>query len=127
MEIREFICINCPLGCPLQVELEVKADGENVILVSGNTCRRGETYAKEEVTDPRRVVTSTVALTGGEQAVVSVKTEKAIPKDNIGACMKALKKITAEAPVRIGDVLVENIADTGVELVATKGVRAKTV
>lgn len=119
MGLQEFICINCPLGCSLKVETE----GKKVVRVSGNTCRRGEAYAREEITNPTRTITSTAALKGGEQAVIPVKTKKPVPKDKIAACMEAIKTITVEAPVHIGDILMENVAGTGVEVVATKEIR----
>ncbi len=117
-EIKELICIGCPLGCPLTVEMEQK----EVLSVTGNTCANGDRYARKEVTDPRRTVTSTVIVEGGEQAVVSVKTALDIPKNKIFDCMAELAKIKISAPVAIGDVVVKNIADTGVSVVATRAV-----
>lgn len=117
-EIKELICIGCPLGCPLTVEMEQK----EVLSVTGNTCANGDRYARKEVTDPRRTVTSTVIVEGGEQAVVSVKTALDIPKNKIFDCMEELAKIKISAPVAIGDVVVKNIADTGVSVVATRAV-----
>ena len=88
MEKRELICIGCPLGCPLTVTME----GEQ-ITVAGNTCKRGEIYAKKEVTNPTRVVTSSVHVKNGEIAMVSVKTKNDIPKDKIFACMKEISTV----------------------------------
>lgn len=118
MEKRELICIGCPLGCMLTVEL----DGKEVVSVSGNTCIRGDKYARKEVTNPTRIVTSTVLVKGGDKPSVSVKTKEDIPKEKIFDCMRALKGVCVEAPVRSGDVLVENAAGTGVDIVATKNV-----
>lgn len=118
MEIKELTCINCPVGCSLKVEM----DGENVICVSGNTCRRGEIYARKEVTNPTRIVTSTVKVVNGTSGTVSVKTKEDIPKEKIFACVQALKRIEVQAPVHIGDVLLENVAGTGVDIVATRNV-----
>lgn len=115
-EVRELICIGCPLGCPLTVEL---SDGE-VVSVTGNTCPNGDKYARKEVTDPRRTVTSTVKVSGGVLPVVSVKTQQDIPKNKIFDCMKELSTIEIKAPVHIGDVVLENVAGTGVNVVATK-------
>mgnify|MGYP004661923463 FL=1 len=116
MEKRELICINCPLGCMLTVEM----DGKEVVSVSGNTCPRGDAYAKKEVTNPTRIVTSTVKVEGGKTHMVSVKTKSDIPKEKIFDCVKALKGVTVKAPVHIGDVIVANVAGTGVDMVATK-------
>lgn len=118
MEKGELICIGCPMGCPLSVELD---QGE-VVSVRGNTCKRGEIYARKEVTNPTRIVTSTVVVEGGKLAAVSVKTREDIPKEKIFECMKALKGVKVQAPVHMGDVIVKNVADTGVDVIATKSV-----
>ena len=120
MERKELICIGCPLGCNLTVEM----DGAQVVSVNGNTCKRGDDYARKELTDPRRIVTSTVPVTGGNLPVVSVKTVSDIPKGKIRECLCALKGVTLTAPVQIGDVIVENVADTGVDVIATKSISA---
>lgn len=120
MEERNLICINCPMGCALTVRM----DGARVVSVTGNTCKRGEDYARKEVTNPTRIVTSTVRVSGGEAAMVSVKTKEDIPKGKIFACAEALRGVTVPAPVRIGDVILENVAGTGVDIVATKNVAA---
>ncbi len=118
MERKELICIGCPLGCNLTVEM----DGAQVVSVSGNTCKRGDDYARKELTDPRRIVTSTVPVTGGNLPVVSVKTASDIPKGKIRECLCELKGVTLTAPVRIGDVVVKNVADTGVDVIVTKDI-----
>ena len=120
MERKELICIGCPLGCNLTVEM----DGGQVVSVNGNTCKRGDDYARKELTDPRRIVTSTVPVAGGNLPVVSVKTASDIPKGKIRECLCALKGVTLTAPVQIGDVIVENMADTGVDVIATKSISA---
>lgn len=118
MEIRTLTCISCPMGCPLTVEM----DGNAIISVTGNTCKRGDVYARKEVTAPTRIVTSTVKVTNGSADMVSVKTKTDIPKDKIFDCVKCLKGVSVEAPVHIGDVIVPNAAGTGVDIVATKDV-----
>ncbi|MCI8775345.1 MAG: DUF1667 domain-containing protein [Lachnospiraceae bacterium] len=118
MEEKNLTCINCPIGCSLTIRME----GEQVIKVSGNTCKRGEIYARKEVTNPTRIVTSTVKVVNGKSDMVSVKTKEDIPKGKIFDCVRALKNVQVEAPVRIGDVIVKDIADTGVKVVATKNV-----
>ena len=121
MEQRILTCIGCPLGCLVTVELE---NGE-VVSVTGNTCKRGDDYARKEVTTPTRIVTSTVRVTGGNAPTVSVKTKSDIPKDKIFDCAKALKEVNVTAAVSIGDVVLENVAGTGVDVVATKAVEAE--
>lgn len=123
MEKRELICIGCPMGCPLTVEL----DGGQVVSVVGHTCKRGEVYARKEVTNPTRIVTSTVKVEGGSADMVSVKTKEDIPKDKIFDCVKALKGVTVKAPVHIGDVIMSDVAGTGVDIVATKHVQSNTL
>ena len=118
MEKKNLTCINCPMGCSLTVEVE----DDKVVSVSGNTCNRGESYARKEVTNPTRIVTSTVKVRGGKSDIVSVKTKEDIPKGKILECIKALKDVTIQAPVVIGDVVAANIADTGVDIVATRNV-----
>lgn len=120
MEQKSLTCIGCPLGCQLIVELE---NGE-VISVIGNTCKRGDDYARKEVTSPTRIVTSTVKVTGGKSSVISVKTKSDIPKEKIFECVKALKEVEVQAPIAIGDVVLSNVAGTGVDIVATKDVEA---
>ncbi|MFR5601624.1 MAG: DUF1667 domain-containing protein [Lachnospiraceae bacterium] len=118
MEKIELTCINCPLGCPLTVTM----NGEEMT-VSGNTCKRGEDYARKELTNPTRIVTSSVPVTDGEIAMVSVKTKADIPKGRIFACMEEIRRTRVTAPVHIGDVVIEDVAGTGVPVIATKDVR----
>ncbi len=116
-EVRELICINCPMGCPLTVTLE---DGE-VTSVTGNTCPRGDAYGRKEVTNPTRIVTTTVPVDGSAtEHMVSVKTATDIPKGKIFDVVAALTDVRAQAPVAIGDVILANVANTGVDVVATK-------
>lgn len=118
MEERKLTCIGCPMGCQLTVQLS----GTEVLRVSGNTCKRGEIYARKEVTNPTRIVTSTVRVTGGNGKAVSVKTKEDIPKDKIFDCVKELKEVEAVAPICIGDVVLANVAGTGIDVVATKNI-----
>ena len=115
MKKTELTCIGCPMGCLVTVEL----DGDTIISVSGHTCPRGEIYARKEVTAPTRIVTSTVRVTGGSRERVSCKTASDIPKDKISDVMRAVNSATVTAPVRIGDILIENAAGTGVDVIAT--------
>lgn len=116
-EQTELICIGCPMGCLMTA---VKNDGE--LFVQGNTCPRGAEYAKKELTNPCRMLTSSVPVKNGEAARVSVKTKGEIPKGKIFECMKEIHALFAEAPIEIGDIIYTDIAGTGVDLVATKAV-----
>lgn len=117
---RVLTCIGCPLGCQITVELH---DAQS-ISVTGNTCRRGSEYARKEVTNPTRIVTSSVPVTGscGQTAMVSCKTEHDIPKSKVFDVIAGLKTVRVQAPVKIGDVLLKNAAGTGVDVIATKNV-----
>lgn len=115
---REMVCICCPLGCLMQVEKT-----EEGVSVSGNTCPRGSRYAEQELVCPMRVLTSTVALTrptASGIARVPVKTLREIPKEKIFEVMAELQQLSAELPVRCGQVLLEDCAGTGVPVVATR-------
>lgn len=110
-----MICIGCPLGC----NLTVKIDGEN-IEVSGNTCPNGQRYAKNEITNPVRIITSTIDVFNGKR--VSCKTKDALPKGKIFDCMKEIRAAKVKVPIKIGDVLIKDVAHTGVDVVATKDI-----
>ena len=112
--MKEFICINCPLGCRLSVDDSNLTD----IKVTGNTCPRGVKYAVSEITAPKRMVTSSVPVTGSTACRVSVKTTNPIPKEKIFDVLKLIKSVKATAPVQIGDILYQNICED-VHLVAT--------
>ena len=113
---RNLICISCPIGCPIEVELN---DAGEVIAVTGNTCPRGEAYARTEVTHPVRSLTSSVKVEGGTHPVVPVKTSAPIPKEKMFDCMQVINGVTLQAPVAIGDVVVKDICGLGVDIVAT--------
>ena len=117
----ELVCIGCPLGCNLSVQMK----GTEIVNVSGNTCKKGDEYARKEVTNPTRIVTSLVKVKNGNIAVVSVKTKEDIPKSKIYDCIKELKNIEVEAPIKIGDVILSNVAKTGVDIVATRNIYKK--
>ena len=109
---RTLTCIVCPLGCTLEVELEDK----KVISVTGNTCKRGEAYANTECVAPMRTVTSTVKCEDG--SLLSVKTDRAIPKESVFECMKVINRAVARTPISVGDVIVENVF--GANVIATQ-------
>ena len=120
MPVVELTCISCPLGCALKVETD--AQGQ-VLGVTGNTCGRGEEYGRREVSAPVRTVTSTVRVKGGGDGLgplVPVRTKGEVPKDKIFAVMQEIRRAKACPPIAIGDVIVKNIAETGVDLIATR-------
>ncbi len=113
---KEMTCVACPLGCQLTVEL---SDKNEVLSVTGNTCKRGEKYAHDECTNPVRMLTTTMKVNGGSLPVISVKTSAPIPKGKMFECMKEINKEVVDAPIKMGEVLISNICDTGVDIVAT--------
>ncbi|MDF2839905.1 MAG: NAD(FAD)-dependent dehydrogenase [Clostridia bacterium] len=120
MDQKALVCIGCPLGCRLEVTLE----NSEVLRVTGQSCRKGKTYAIKECTNPTRILTTTVEVENGFLEVASIKTEKDIPKDKLFDCIKELKKVRLTAPIHIGDIVVANIADTGVNIIATTNCEA---
>ncbi len=109
--MKEFVCISCPRGCLLHVE------GDKV---TGNFCKRGEIYGKAEATHPERALSSTVRIIGAKLPYLPVKSAKPIPKDKMFEAMKQINEIVVKAPVRKGDVLLENLASTAIPLIATR-------
>lgn len=114
---KSLTCIVCPVGCSLEVE--INKDG--AILVEGNGCKRGEEYAKSELTNPTRMITTTVAIYNGKLKRLPVFTEKEIPKDMIFEAMEAINKVRVTAPVKRRDVIVENLLGTGIKVLASRG------
>ncbi|MCR5503615.1 MAG: FAD-dependent oxidoreductase [Lachnospiraceae bacterium] len=112
---RQVICIRCPNGC--LVTADRKEDGG--FEVSGNLCPKGREYIINEFTDPRRNISSIIRVENGRGPVVSCKTSSEIPKGKIGEVMKEVRLARAKAPVKVGDVLLKNVADTGVDMIAT--------
>ena len=109
----KMICINCPKGC----ELDVEKSGEDV-RVSGHACPRGEAYGRAELVNPTRMVTGLVRVAGMRKPL-PVKTRSAIPKGKIDSTLFAMHQATVQLPVRIGDVIIGDVAGTGVDVVAT--------
>ena len=123
MKSREVVCVLCPLGCKIRIELDEEG---NILSVSGNRCPRGKKYAEDEIKDPKRVVTTSVKVLNGKLPLASVKTDGPIPKKYIFELMKILKDVKVKAPVSIGDVVVRNIFKTNVNVVITRSVGEKT-
>ena len=117
-ELRNLICIGCPMGCPLTVTLENGA----VAKVEGNTCKRGDTYARHEVTNPTRILTTTLPVDGGVSPTVAVKTAGEVPKALLVDCAREVKGLRLAAPVKAGQVVRADLRGTGVDLIAVKDV-----
>ena len=119
---KEMICIGCPMGCYLTVDYV----GTKIDNVSGNRCKVGLEYAEKEVSNPQRTLTTTVKVKNGHLPLVSVRTNKPIPKSRIFDAMNLLAKIEVEAPIKIGEPIIQNILDTGVNIIATKNISKKS-
>jgi len=112
-----FICVGCPIGCPLQLEHE----GRRIIEVAGYECKRGAKYARQEFTDPRRALSTTVAISGALYRRLPVKTTKPVPKDQVMAAARAIHRLRVQAPVKVGDVLHHGLlGEAGIDVIATR-------
>ena len=113
---RTFTCIVCPNGCTITAE----HDGDTVYSVSGNRCKRGEEYVRQELIDPRRTICSTVRIDGAELPLCSVRLTKPIPKRDIFRVMAEINKCRLKAPVRIGDIVIHNVCGLDSDVIVTK-------
>lgn len=114
---KEMICIICPMSCHLEIEQDDKGA---VVSVSGNSCPRGEVYAHKELTNPTRILTSTVKIHHALYQRLPVMTSSDIPKGRMFDVMKAIASVEVEAPVHINQVLVKNVCDLNIDIIATR-------
>lgn len=121
IERLQFNCTTCPSECLLTVEVERSADGAVVEVhsVTGNSCLRGDTFAHQELTCPMRVLTTTVAVSGGDEVLLPVRTAEAIPLELHAQAMALIRGLVVNAPIRMGDVVLPNLLDTNINLVAS--------
>lgn len=119
MEETKLICIGCPKGCNMIVE----HTGKHIEEVKDYGCKIGLEYAKNEFTQPKRIITTTVKIKSGNLPFVPVKTKDPVDKDKIFEVMKVISKIQIESPVKVGDVVMSNLAGTGVDLVCTRNIQ----
>ena len=111
---KSFVCIVCPRGCLLTIDDEMN--------VTGNTCPRGEAYAKSEVTNPTRIITSSVRVNNREDTLVSIKTSAPVPKGRMLEVMAEINKVSVSAPTHIGDVVIKNVLGLDVDIIITKNI-----
>ena len=119
---RKFTCIICPNGCEITAEYDTAGGSVEVRSIEGQTCPRGAEYVKQELTDPRRTIASSVLVRGGELPLASVRLTAPIPKAKIFDAMEEIRKLAVDAPVEAGTVLIENLLGLGTDLVVTKSV-----
>ena len=123
MKTKIITCITCPVGCEMTIEFEEKS----LISLSGHKCKKGEDYAFDEITDPRRVLTSTVVLNGAKIKLMPVKTDKPIKKEKIFEAMKKINKIKLDASakakkIKMGDILYSDFTENGINLIAGRDI-----
>jgi CxxC motif-containing protein len=117
----QITCINCPMGCDVELEVE---NGE-IVRIEGANCPAGESYVKEEYHNPTRILPTTARVSGGKLPLVPVKTNKPMPKGKLEEAMREIAKVELDAPVKLGDVVIEDILGTGVDIVATRDMPRK--
>ena len=115
-----YTCIICPMACTIKVRLE---DGK-IVEISGYSCPRGKAFVEKEITSPERMVTSTVAVRGGILPQLPVRTKTPVPKNKIFDVMAEIRKVAVDAPVKMGDVIIKNAANTGVDVIAERDIPA---
>lgn len=120
-ETSHYLCIGCPLGC----RLEVDTQGDEILEVRGNACKRGDTFARQEHVDPRRFVTTTVAIEGAPWPRLPVATAAAVPKHVMREVCAALHGLRLEAPVELGQVVLPDALGTGIDVVATRSMERR--
>lgn len=113
--MTNLTCIVCPMGCSLQVE-----NIGGTYKVSGNSCKRGEKYGIEEMINPKRMITSTVVIKNAYLSCLPIKTSESVPKEMIFDIIEEIAKKTVEAPIKVGEIIIKNILDTGVDIVSCK-------
>jgi CxxC motif-containing protein len=117
--LKEFTCILCPNGCDIQADLD---DKNTIQSINGANCQGGITYVHQELTDPKRTISSSVLVKGGVLPLVSVRLSHPVPKKHIFDIMEQIKSISLTAPVRSGDVVLPNVLGLGSDVIATKDV-----
>ncbi len=119
LETKKILCITCPKGCTL----EITRDGETIVEIKSG-CKRGHEYAEREMTDPRRMVATTVRVRNGTHPLLPVYTAAPFPKGQIQTLMEALRGVEISAPVRMGAVVLENALGSGIDILASRDMRA---
>lgn len=116
---KEITCIICPISC----KISVKLDGKDFEVTSGNKCIKGVEYARAEALDPKRMLTSSVLVNKGEWPLVSVKSSKPVPKNKLFEVLKEIKDAKIDAPVKLGQTVIKNVANTKINIVTTKSIK----
>lgn len=123
MTLTTYLCIGCPLGC----RLEVQEEAGSIVEIRGFSCKRGKEYAEQEHTDPRRMVTTTVRVLNGLWPRLPVKTAEPVAKDDVQAVCAYLRSVTVRAPINVGDVIVKDVLQSGIDIVACRNMPIDTI
>ena len=115
---KKITCIVCPISCKIQF----KTDGTHFELIDGNKCKKGVDYARNEALDPRRMLTSLVSVKNGKWPLVSVKSSKPVPKNKVFSILKEIRKTKVYAPVISGQIIIKNVDNTDIDILATKSI-----
>ncbi len=118
---KEITCIVCPIGC----KIKISTDGKSCKILSGDKCKRGTQYAYSEALNPERMLTSSILVSKGEWPLVSVKTSQPVPKQRIFDVMAEIKKLKVKAPVSCGQIVIKDVCNLNIDVVATKTVDRK--
>ena len=119
VERRHFTCVTCPVGCEMDVDVE---DGE-VLSIEGNRCAKGEEFVLQELREPMRILTTTVRIAGAKWAMLPVRTDKPIPKRLFFQVVNELAGLELQAPVKVSDVIISDVAETGADVIAARNMR----
>lgn len=115
---KEVTCIICPIGC----KILVKKDDLTCEIIDGHKCKKGIEYAKNEALDPHRMLTSSIIVINGKWPLVSVKSSKPVPKNKIIEVINQIKKANVKAPVNLGQTIIKNVLNLGIDIIATKSI-----
>lgn len=126
METTLVTCVICPKGCSISVDWEEDGDKKVVREVKNNSCPRGYNYASSEVVHPERVLTTTIRVENGTLSYLPIRSRVAIPKETLLLAMDEIRKMVIQAPVKMGDVIIKNILNTGVDMIASRSTEIKS-
>jgi CxxC motif-containing protein len=116
VEKKHVVCVICPIGC----EIDVVHDGDKIVSMEGNKCEKAQEFVRQELIEPMRILTTTVRLGGARLPVIPVRTDKPVPKRLFPHILRQLKGIELQAPVNMLDVVVSDVVNTGVNVIATR-------
>lgn len=119
MDKQKITCTICPIGCKIFINIDEK----QIISSEGNRCKKGIYYARSEVFNPRRMLTTSISVKDGEWPLASVKSTRPIPKKKLFSILREIKKIKIDAPVITGQIIIKNVLNTGVDIIATKTIK----